>query len=391
MDQFNNNLQLFLQQITKIFPDYKEIIEEKYIFTDSTDKYLLRYYNVFKELGEDLSTKNEVIFSKEFVILKHIDFYYIWNSDKMNDSIKANIWKYLQTLYIYAYEYIKQIDLKTEIKKLKTETENNIDADTRTLLNIIDSLTNKFSKNADGNSDDENDENNEDNDDSGFNFIQPEIFNGKIGSLAKEIAAEINMDEINLENPENLLRDLLSGNFDENNDSSGIMNLVKNITSKIQSKITSGNLDEKELFNEANNVMNSLNKSSGSNDLNGIFSNMMNNGVMEQINSLAGNMNLNNANLNNANLGDIMGNLGNANLGNIMGNLGNMGNLQNTLEKNPINEKHKTKQRLREKLKKKKELLEKKKQELHSELSDIEKNNDIDLDKLAQEIEDINN
>ena len=35
--------------------------------------------------------------------------------------------------------------------------------------------------------------------------------------------------------------------------------------------------------------------------------------------------------------------------------------------------------------------MEKKKQELHSELSDIEKNNDIDLDKLAQEIEDINN
>ena len=148
MDNFNKNLSLFLQQIKKIFPEYTEVIDQKYKFEKPTDKYLLRYYTAFKELGDDLSTKNEIIFSKEFTILKYIDFNTIWNSDKMNNSIRDNVWKYLQTMYLYSYEYIKQIDLKTELKKLKTTEEKNIDNDTQTLLNIIDSLTNKFSKNS---------------------------------------------------------------------------------------------------------------------------------------------------------------------------------------------------------------------------------------------------
>ena len=160
----------------------------------------------------------------------------------------------MHTLYIFAYETIKERDIKSILKELKniSSDSDNIDEDTKTLLNIVDSLTGKYTNNADidSNSDDE------EKDDSGF--AAPELFNGVIGDLAKEIAEEIDPSELNLDDPSSLLKDLLSGNFDEKDDSSGIVNLVKNITGKIQDKLSKGNLDETQLFSEAQNVMNSF-------------------------------------------------------------------------------------------------------------------------------------
>ena len=85
-----------------------------------------------------------------------------------------------------------------------------------------------------------------------------------------------------MDDPQKLLKSLLSGNFDEENDDSGVVNLIKNITDKIQTKLSNGNLDETQLFSEAQNVMNSLGKGGGdgmSNPLN-MFSTMMKSGMM---------------------------------------------------------------------------------------------------------------
>merc|ERR1711991_1165304 len=75
----------------------------------------------------------------------------------------------------------------------------------------------------------------------------------------------------------------MSGNFDEKDDSSGILNLVKNITGKIQDKLSKGNLDETQLFSEAHNVMNSFSKGNSfgkNNPMGNIFNQMMQSGMM---------------------------------------------------------------------------------------------------------------
>merc|ERR1711991_433503 len=75
----------------------------------------------------------------------------------------------------------------------------------------------------------------------------------------------------------------MSGNFDEKDDKSGIVNLVKNITGKIQDKLSSGNLDETQLFSEAQNVMNSFGKGNSfgkNNPMGNIFNQMMQSGMM---------------------------------------------------------------------------------------------------------------
>ena len=69
-------------------------------------------------IGNDISTKNEIIFSKDSVVLPCIDFHIIWNDPDLTDEQRENVWKYLHTLYILAFEHSKQQDFKTIIKEL---------------------------------------------------------------------------------------------------------------------------------------------------------------------------------------------------------------------------------------------------------------------------------
>ena len=262
MEKFNDNLKQLLGQVTKVFPEQAEVINSHYNFENAGDVYLKQFYANCRTMGNDVSNKNEIIFSQEFTILENVDFYSIWNSEKLNKEMKQNIWKYLHTLYIYAYEYEKDQDIKTIIKELKKMSGNpdEMDDDSKTLLNIIDSLTGRFEKAPEGMVEEEEGSG----DGSAFeNFAPPELLNGMIGDLAKEIADEINPEELNLDDPSQLLKDLMSGNFDVNNDSSGITNLVKNITGKIQNKLAQGDLDESALFAEAQNVMKNFGKGGG--------------------------------------------------------------------------------------------------------------------------------
>ena len=104
-----------------MYPDQKDKIEEYYDFSDlTTDKYLQMFYNNCMGQGDDISSKNEIIFSSDNTILENINFYEIWNSEKITDDNKENIWKYLHTLYIFAYETIKERDIKSILKNLKT-------------------------------------------------------------------------------------------------------------------------------------------------------------------------------------------------------------------------------------------------------------------------------
>ena len=84
--------------------------------------------------------------------------------------------------------------------------------------------------------------------------IADSLFGGMIGNLAKEIATEINPSELNIDpnNPQALLENLFSPN------NNNLMNLVQNISGKLQSRLESGQLDQQALFNEASQIMNNL-------------------------------------------------------------------------------------------------------------------------------------
>jgi hypothetical protein len=365
MEKFNTNLKLLLEQICNVFPEQKDTIQKSYHFEECGDMYLKSFYNNCRNMGNDVSSKNEIIFSEENTILDNVDFYEIWNSDKLTDEMRNNIWKYLHTLYIYAYEYEKDEDIKTILKELKKlSNRDNLDEDSQTLLNIIDSLTGKYDKAPEGMKEDEEEETGTDN--SFNNFAPPELFDGMIGDLAKEIAEEIDPKEINLDDPSKLLKDLMSGNFDINNDSSGIANLVKNITGKIQSKLESGSLNEDALFSEAQNVMKSFgkNKNFGGGQMGKMFETMMQSGMQSSMDEEEMSIFKNAQNIVNS------------------GGTGNGQALKTQYERKQMRDK------LKKKLEDKKQLLEKKEKEL-AEKAQMQAEYDatVDIDQLAAEIE----
>ena len=355
MEKFNENLEQFIKNLSKISKDND--FSKHYNFDNPGDSYLKMFYANTKDLGNDIANKDEIIFSEENTILNHINFNKIWNLESLSDENRDIIWNYLHTLYIFAYEHIKEVDIKNVLKQLKniSPDSNELDDDTKTLINIINTLTNKFSENTIEEINDETEEN--------MSFDLPQLFNGTIGNLAKEIASEIDTNAINLEDPISLLKDLMSGNFDENNDESGIVNLVKNITNKIQTKITTGDLQESDLLSDASNLM--KNFASSDNQMGG----MGGMGGMEG-------------------MGD-MGELGNI-FNNLMSNMGNMSSMQKGMMKTNLERtqtSNETKERLKKKLEEKKKLLAEQEKILEDELNNLDTHDLRDIDDLVNEIE----
>ena len=83
-------------------------------------------------------------------------------------------------------------------------------------------------------------------------FDENLLENGLIGGLAKELAEDINLNDLNLnltENSENIndvFSNLLSGDNPMN-----FMNLIQNVGQKIQTKLENADLDQDKLMKEA--------------------------------------------------------------------------------------------------------------------------------------------
>lgn len=377
MEKFNENLKQFIDVLKKKYPEQKENIENYYNFDNPGSKYIDEFLENCKNCGDDISSKNEIIFSKGSKILNNVDFYSIWNntdddsdndeSKELNEEQRENIWKYLHTLYIFAYEYRCEKDFKLIMNELKSKDVSTLDEEGKTFRNIIEGLSiqNRKPDNSELESEDC------DKKASSSSIPVPDLFNGVIGNLAKEIAEEIDPSKINIEDPSKLLSSLMNGNLDESNDDSGIFDLVKDITGKIQNKLSSGNLNEEQLFSEAQNMMKSF--AGGQSGIPGMdknfnpmnmFNNIMKSGMMDGLDPENK---------------DIV-----EEASNIIKNKGMSGTTSSQLSNKA--QLKSTRDRLRSKLEKKKKLLEEK-QKKKKDKEESQNHEDIDLDALADEIE----
>ena len=91
--------------------------------------------------------------------------------------------------------------------------------------------------------------------------------NSQIGSLAKEISNDINIKDLNIDNPEQLLdfRNLSSSN-------NVLGNIISKVSTTIQNKIEKGELSQTALVNEAMSFVGMINKGNNGSDMN-IFNN----------------------------------------------------------------------------------------------------------------------
>ena len=279
---------------------------------------------VFPERFFDILYQNSEIFEKDSEIntyfLPGIDFKYLWNSD-ISDKTKDILWKYLQLILFSIVNNMSDGNGFGDTAKLFEAI--NEDEFKKKLDETINSMKDMFNDISFNQSNFEFDGQEGEGQGPGINLNDlpdPQQFHehingmmdGKLGKLAREIAEEtaneLNLDPENMGDAEDYFKNLFKN-------PGKLMNLVKNVGDKLDTKIKSGQINERELLEEASNIVKRMKDMPG----------------MENIQSMLSKMGFPN-----------MGNLGGRN------SKVNIGELQNQLNNNL--KKAKMKERLRRKM-----------------------------------------
>lgn len=269
-------LTTFPEYIPKLDNDLKNIgLKEK---CDESVSIVYDYCKgIIPERFFDILYQNEEIFSDleiNTTFLPGIDFKYLWSCD-ISDKTKETIWKYLQLLLFSSVGNLKDGESFGETAKLfEAIDENEFKSKLSDVMSSIQDIFNKKENIFEDEDQDEKigenekeDDNNEKSSESNFNFRNvfenmpnPEtlhdhissMLDGKLGKLATEIAeetaGELDIDFSGSTNAEDVMKKLFKN-------PTKLMDLVKKVGGKLDSKLKSGQIDEKELMSEASELM----------------------------------------------------------------------------------------------------------------------------------------
>jgi hypothetical protein len=288
----------FLRDLLNTFPELKKDLDHdlSIIYSNengietSVDNLTNYFKTVYPERFFDILYENDKIFSDEKIntnFLPGINFKNLWK-DNITGNTRKTLWKYLQLIL---FSVVSDISDKNSFKDTASLFQA-VDEDEfkQKLEDTINSIQELFKQNSVQHSE-QNSEREEhceqrgeqsgEQNQSEFNVNASSLhehisgmMNGKLGALAKEIAEEtakdLNIDTENTGNMNDLFQDLLKN-------PTKLMKMVKNVGSKLDEKLKSGDLKESELLQEASEMMKKMKNMPG----------------MENINSMMGKLGLN--------------------------------------------------------------------------------------------------
>ena len=272
----------FICDLYRTFPELQESADERivafleYIAADEGDiiavQELKKYcMTVYPERFFDILYKNAEMFENEDInteFLPGINFTYLWNIDGVSDESKTTLWNYLQLILFTIVGDVKDGSSFGDTAKLfeaidETELKSKLEETMSQMKNVFQNMDK--SESADEHSDPQF----TDTDDI-HNHLRG-MLGGKIGGLAQEIAEET-ASELNI-SAENA--DDIQGVFQQLFKNPGkLMGLVKNVGSKLDTKIKSGDLKESELIQEATEIMGKMKDMPGMNNIQDILKKM---------------------------------------------------------------------------------------------------------------------
>ena len=125
----------FINNLIIVFPEHKENLESNYNDILILDELLIDDNDIIKEFlqliddnSDDITNKNEEIFTDDLYLIKDISMKTIWFSD-ISDKTKNSIWSYLQSFCLINItinsndkinEVLKSIELNEKVKDKKT-------------------------------------------------------------------------------------------------------------------------------------------------------------------------------------------------------------------------------------------------------------------------------
>ena len=287
--KFGKIMNDFITDLKTTFPEFENKLTIHYDEDNNLKtKYLLEHCTrVYPERFFDFLYKNESIINDDNInteFLPALDLNDIWSLEGITENTKDTIWKYLQLILFsiigdmddkkgfgntsQLFEAINQDQLKEKMED--------------TMKDLFELFNNKDTK-PDGNTDVDDDNAVPDGETStnteGPEFLNPEnmqehissLLGGKLGKLATEIAEETANDfDIDIENTtdsQDVMKQLFSN-------PKKLMDLVKNVGGKLDSKIKSGDIKESELMAEAGEIMKKMKDMPGMKNMGDLFKNM---------------------------------------------------------------------------------------------------------------------
>jgi hypothetical protein len=329
----------FTKDLSITFPEYVHLWNDM-IYPELPGDLLTQIFEhcktVYPARFFDILYQNDDIFLEESTtnvcFLPNVDFKLLFNTEGVSENTKKSIWKYLQLVLFTVIGEVKDKDTFGETMNMFDGID---EKDLHEKLSETMSGLTDFFKNMESSTDDSKQpaENTEEfknmfdkmNGMPNMDNIQDHLktlFNGKIGSLAKEMAEEISgefadllgADVNNTDNPQDVVKKLMKN-------PKKIMDLLKSVSGKLDNKMKSGEISREEIMKEAGDLIGKMKDMGGNDEFHNMFKKVAKD--MGGLGGLAANMG-GMGGL--GNIGDLMGKLGGlGNIGDLMGNLGGLG------------------------------------------------------------------
>ncbi len=248
INNFKKHFFKFIDNLKKTFPEYTSTIDKHYTESWGSLDDINTFYNKLTPYSEYISTSNDKLFydHTELYFLNEINFVLLWRDKKLTDRSKEYLWKHLHTLLIIG-NLINNIDINDLLKSIDLNKPANAESSSSNSINPIignDSQMNDAKESVKQMFNSNNSANN--------NFI-----GGMVEDIAGELSQEFNKNP-NFLNPQALISGLFG-----NNNNNPLMNIVKNVSDKIETRVKDGNIDEKELLSSAQGLFSQMNLPQG--------------------------------------------------------------------------------------------------------------------------------
>lgn len=298
MEDFEKIIKDFTKDLIVSFPELKDDLHKdiETVCLDKQDKKnaLARLYEhtslIFPQRFFDILYENKDMFNNSennLEFLPGVDFKLLWK-EELSDNTRECIWKYLQLLLFTVAGKLSSNESFGDTAKLfeaidEDELKNKLQETMDSLQDMFKNTTNNEETadgaGADGDGAGASEETEDGKDSPSFSMPNPEnihahiheMFDGKIGNLAKEIADETMKDmNIDANNPEistDLFKNLLK-------DPKKLMGLVQSVGKKLDEKLKSGEVKETELLQEASEMLKKMKDMPGMNHMESMFKKM---------------------------------------------------------------------------------------------------------------------
>jgi hypothetical protein len=283
---FTNDLSITFPEYAYLWDRWKTGDENVYkeLFEHCLTSFPERFFDILYQNVEIFEPTNET----NTVFLPNIDFKLLYNCQGVSENTKKTIWKYLQLLLFTVVGSVKDKSIFGDTANMFDGIDEN-DLQEK-LKDTMEGITNFFenmgvdldaeNKEAtDGDSEEQKHEFKFDPKDGMPNIEELHehlrgLFDGKIGTLAKELAEEISGEFSNIlgedfatngENTEHTTQDVLKKMM---KNPKKMMDLVKTVGDKLKNKMDSGEISKDEIMKEATDILAKMKQMGGGSELN---------------------------------------------------------------------------------------------------------------------------